>query len=245
MFTDVEARELRRRYTITRVDPDAETLVLEGVLHGDGPGAAWFAGAEPGAEIDVVGPRGQIELGPPGVHHVLVGDESGLPAFAEVLRSLPSDARATAVIEVASAAEEQPIETVADVELRWVHRDGRPTGRADLLIAALAELEPFAPPVQAYVLGESRTIVALAPALARLGVGRAETFVKGYWNRPAVCEESESRGGRFIRRAARTPPPTAHAERHCGDQADEQQHRQHVAEGGDHHRRGNAQPVDR
>ena len=184
VFTDVEDRELRRRYTITRVDPDAGTFVLEGVLHGDGPGAAWFARAEPGDEIDVVGPRGQIELAGESVTHVMVGDESGLPAFAELLRSLPADARATAVIEVASAAEEQRLETAAQVDVRWVHRDGAPTGRPDWLIAALAGIEPFSPPVQAYVLGESRTVVALAPALADLGVGRAETFVKGYWNRP-------------------------------------------------------------
>ena len=34
------------------------------------------------------------------------------------------------------------------------------------------------------MLGESRTVVALTPALAGLGVTRAQTFVKGYWNRP-------------------------------------------------------------
>ena len=65
-----------------------------------------------------------------------------------------------------------------------MHRDGALTGRPDLLIGALAAIEPFASPVQAYVLGESRAVVALTPALAALGVDRANTFVKGYWNRP-------------------------------------------------------------
>ena len=34
------------------------------------------------------------------------------------------------------------------------------------------------------MLGESRAVVALNPALAALGISRAQTFVKGYWNRP-------------------------------------------------------------
>ena len=145
VFADVEGRELRRRYTITRVDPAAQTFVLDGVLHGHGPGASWFATAEPGVEIDVIGPRGKIELAAPGSAHLFVGDESGLPAVAELLTSVPIGARATAVIEVASAAEEQPIVSAALADVRWVHRDGRPPGRPELLTAALAEVEPFAP----------------------------------------------------------------------------------------------------
>ena len=184
VFTDVGPRELRRRYTITRVDPPTLTLTLDGVLHGDGPGATWFASAAPGEEIDVFGPRGKIELASGEVVHLFVGDESGLPAFAELLAALPAGARAVAVIEVASAAEEQLLDTAAQAEVRWVHRDGRPAGRADLLTAALARVEPLTQPVQAYVLGESRAVVALGPALSALGVSRAQTFVKGYWNRP-------------------------------------------------------------
>jgi NADPH-dependent ferric siderophore reductase len=181
VFADVEGRELRRRYTITRVDPGAQTFVLDGVMHGHGPGASWFVTAQPGVEIDVIGPRGKIELAASADTHLFIGDESGLPAVAELLASLPNDARATAVIEIASAAEEQLIE---NADIRWVHRNGQPPGRPELLTAALALLDPIGAPVQAYVLGESRTVVALTPALAALGVSRAQTFVKGYWNRP-------------------------------------------------------------
>jgi NADPH-dependent ferric siderophore reductase len=70
------------------------------------------------------------------------------------------------------------------VDVRWVHRDGRDGGRADLLTAALTDLPRPDGPAQAYVLGESRAVVALNPALAALGISRAQTFVKGYWNRP-------------------------------------------------------------
>ncbi len=184
VFADPQGREIRRRYTITRVDPGAQTFALDGVLHGDGPGAAWFATTAPGAEIDVVGPRGKIELVPDVAWHLFVGDEAGLPAFLELLAGLPAGGRATAVIEVDSAAEEQPWTSAADADIRWVHRDGRPGGHTDLLTDALTGLPRPDGPAQAYVLGESRAVVALNPALAALGISRAQTFVKGYWNRP-------------------------------------------------------------
>jgi NADPH-dependent ferric siderophore reductase len=116
--------------------------------------------------------------------HLFVGDESGLPAFGELLAGLPSGARATVVVEVASAAEQQPLPSPAEVDVRWVHRNGQPAGRPELLAGALRAIEAVDGPAQAYVLGESRAVVALHPVLAELGIGRARTFVKGYWNRP-------------------------------------------------------------
>lgn len=184
VFTDAGGREIRRRYTITRVDPDRQTFALDGVLHGDGPGAAWFARAAPGYEIDVVGPRGQIELAPDMAWHLFVGDEAGLPAFLELLAALPVGSRATAVVEVDARVDEQPWVSAADVEVRWVHRNGRAGGHAELLTEALDGLPRPTGPAQAFVLGESRAVVALNPALAALGIDRAQTFVKGYWNRP-------------------------------------------------------------
>jgi NADPH-dependent ferric siderophore reductase len=184
VFADAAGREIRRRYTITRVDPAAQTFALDGVLHGDGPGAAWFATTAPGAQINVVGPRGKIDLVPGVGWHLFVGDEAGLPAFLELLAGLPAGARATAVLEVDSAAEEQPWVSAADVDVRWVHRDGRAGGHADLLSGALTGLARPDGLAQAYVLGESRAVVALNPALAALGISRAQTLVKGYWNRP-------------------------------------------------------------
>jgi NADPH-dependent ferric siderophore reductase len=206
VFTDDSGREIRRRYTITDVDPVARTLVLDGVLHGDGPGANWFASAVPGDEVSVVGPRGKIELAPDVNWHLFVGDESGLPAFTELLAVLPEGARATAVIEIADAAEEQPMVSPAAVDVRWVHRDGRAPGMPAALTEALnrvrapgdsagigrggdgggdtGAVDTLGGGAQAYVLGESRAVVALGPALAGLGITRAQTFVKGYWNRP-------------------------------------------------------------
>src|SRR4029079_16981765 len=58
--------------------------------------------------------------------HLLVGDESALPAIARSLESLPDGARAHAFIEVSGPEEEQKIDS--DVEVVWLHRGSRPVG---------------------------------------------------------------------------------------------------------------------
>ncbi len=65
---------------------------------------------------------------------------------------------------------------------RWVHRAGAPAGYPDLLAAALREVERPAGTGRAYLLGESRAVVALRPHVNDLGVPDDRIFLKGYWN---------------------------------------------------------------
>ena len=181
MLVDGTGRPVRRRYTLREVDPAAATVALDGVLHGAGPGAAWFAGAAVGDEVDVFGPRGKIVPADTD-WHLFVGDESGLPAFQELAAALPDSARAVLVVEVADAGEEQPVPARAGTAVTWIHRDGRPGGGSDLLSAALVDVRLPDGPGQAYLLGESRSVVALRPALAARGLSGSAVFLKGYWN---------------------------------------------------------------
>ena len=181
ILVDAAGRSVRRRYTLTRVDARARTVTLDGVLHGSGPGAAWFAEVAVGAEVEVFGPRGKIVL-VDRAWHLFIGDESGVPAFLELAAALPHRAVGVLVVEVADAGEEQPIPAGARVHATWVHRNGAPAGGSDLLAAALAGV-PLPPGGgQAYLLGESRAVVALRPALAARGLSGSDVFLKGYWN---------------------------------------------------------------
>ena len=56
VLSDDKGRPVRKRYTLRNVDPAAQTVDLDGILHGHGPGARWFAEAGPGTVIDGVGP---------------------------------------------------------------------------------------------------------------------------------------------------------------------------------------------
>jgi NADPH-dependent ferric siderophore reductase len=176
LLREPSGRRVKRRYTIRHARPHIGELDLDVLLHGDAPGSRWGADARAGDEVEFQGPRGKLELRP-APWHLLIGDESALPAIAAISESLPDAEHAVAVLEVQDAADELPVR--ADV--RWVHRRDTPAGSADLLAAAVADLE-VAPDARAYLMGESRAMVALRAALEARGVEHDAVFVKGYWN---------------------------------------------------------------
>ena len=177
LLREQNGRRVKRRYTIRRFWPEGGELDVDVVLHGDGPGARWGATARPGDAVEFQGPRGKLELRP-APWHLLVGDESALPAIAAIAEALNAAAEpALAVVEVHDAAEEQPV--AADV--RWVHRAGTAPGGAELLEAALTGLQP-PDGARAYLLGESRAMIALRPLVEAAGIAHENVFVKGYWN---------------------------------------------------------------
>lgn len=178
VLTDDSGRPGRRRYTLRHVDRAAGTVDLDGILHGHGPGARWFADVAVGDHAEAIGPRGKLEL-QPADWHLFVGDEAGLPAFAELARALPGEQCGLAIIEVTDAADEVAVD---GVDVRWVHRGDRPPGSSELLAAALGELDEPTGVGAGYLLGESRAVVALRPELARLGLEGPAVFLKGYWN---------------------------------------------------------------
>src|SRR5690606_7526943 len=62
-----------------------------------------------------------------------VADETGLPAAAAILESLPEGTIARGFAEVASPEERQPLPVAASFSLPWLHRDGAPAGTTTLL----------------------------------------------------------------------------------------------------------------
>jgi NADPH-dependent ferric siderophore reductase len=176
LLREENGRRVKRRYTIRPARADDGELDLDVVLHGAGPGAGWGATAAEGDEVEFHGPRGKLELRPAAAH-LLIGDESALPAFAAIRAALPDHEPATAVVEVTDATDELPIAAPTT----WVHRGARPPGGAELLLAALAQ-HPVDPHARAYLLGETRAMVALRAHLEERGVEHDAIFVKGYWN---------------------------------------------------------------
>jgi NADPH-dependent ferric siderophore reductase len=176
LLREPSGRRVKRRYTIRHARPEVGELDLDVLLHGDGPGARWGAAARAGDEVEFQGPRGKLELRTAPAH-LLIGDESALPAIAAICEALPDGEPAQAVIEVRDATDELPV----PAEVRWVHRGGVPAGGAELLRAGVDGLEiPAA--ARAYLMGETRAMVALRGVLEARGVDHDAVFVKGYWN---------------------------------------------------------------
>lgn len=177
LLREPTGRRVKRRYTIRHHRPDSGEIDLDVLLHGAGPGSRWGEQAAPGDSVEFQGPRGKLEVRP-AAWHLLCGDESALPAIAAIGEALPDDVHAVAVIEVRDESDELPV--AADT--RWVHRGDHPPGTPDLLVPAVAELDLSFADTHAYLMGETRSMVALRGLLEERGVAHDAIFVKGYWN---------------------------------------------------------------
>ena len=178
-LTDETGGGVRRRYTVRELDNAGRRLSLDFVLHGHGPGARWAERVEIGAALQVFGPRGKVAMSPAG-WQLYLGDESALPAIAEMAAALPPSSSGVAVIEVNDANERQPVPGPLDV--RWAFRDGVPAGAARLLEESLGAVSIPGADRHAFVFGESRVVRRLRDELRARGLGASELTAKGYWN---------------------------------------------------------------
>jgi len=174
-------RPVRRRYTIRDIDAAHGLLTLGIVRHEGGPGERWVATARAGDQIEGIGPRGKIFPAEGVAWHLFAGDFSALPAYFAMAGSLPAGQRATVILEVPGPGDEQELKAAADVELAWLHSDGRLPGDPAALTAALAEVTLPPQAGHAYLAGEARLVLALREALAGRGLPADQVSPKAYW----------------------------------------------------------------
>ncbi|OLT09970.1 hypothetical protein BJF78_29550 [Pseudonocardia sp. CNS-139] len=192
-------RPALRNYTVRRFDPATGELDVDFVLHGDeGPASAWAGRAAPGDPLGVYPDAATAEV-PDGTDwQLLVADETGLPAVGAILEGLAPGTRAVAFVEIADPDEEQDLRSGADVDLVWLHRDGVPAGRSDVVVTALAAAQLPPGPVFAWVAGESGMVKAVRRHLvSERGVPRKRVEFSGYWlhrehDTPAFTAELEA-----------------------------------------------------
>ncbi|MER6951300.1 siderophore-interacting protein [Nonomuraea sp. NPDC000554] len=170
-----------RTYTVRFWDSDTRELTLDFVYHGDeGLAGPWAARAVPGDELFMIGPGGGYVPEPSAGWHLLVGDESALPAIAASVEALPAGAPAHVFIEVEEPEEEQKLPTYGDVRVTWLHRAGGPVGKA--LVAAVRGLDFPEGDVQAFVHGEAAFVKQLRRHLrVERGIPLERLSISGYW----------------------------------------------------------------
>ena len=172
-----------RAYTVRAWDAAAGELTVDVVHHGDeGLAGPWAAALRPGDEVLFTGPGGAYAPDPAADWHLLVGDESALPAIAAALERLPVGAPATVIVEVDGPADELPLASPGAVTLSWLHRAGRPVGEA--LVDAVRALDFPPGAVHAFVHGEAGFVKELRRLLrVERGVPRDALSISGYWRR--------------------------------------------------------------
>jgi NADPH-dependent ferric siderophore reductase len=191
----------RRHYAIRRFDREELRLDLDLVTHGASPGVRWAQSARIGDPVLAEGPHGRIAVNPRADWHLFAGDESALPAIAAMLEALPARTHAYALIEVAGPEEEQPLDTAAELEALWVHRQVPPGAASAELVDQTAAFKPPAGVGQVYLLGETATVRAQREALFARGFPSARILAEGYW-RPGRAG-GRDRIGRLERREHR------------------------------------------
>ncbi len=128
-------KPVMRDYTPRRYDAKAGTLEIDFALHLAGPATRWAEQARPGQRLGVGGPRGSFIV-PTGFDwHLMIGDDTALPAIARRLEELPAGAHAEVIVEVDGPADLFEFRTQADVEVTWVHREGAAADAIPLLDA--------------------------------------------------------------------------------------------------------------
>ena len=185
---DGEPEFASRDYTPRSYDPQAKTLAIEFVIHDAGPATRWAEQSEPGQVLRIGGPRGSFVIPTDFDWHLLVGDDTALPAIARRLEELPAGARAIALVEVDGPADQVRIESEADVTVRWLHRHGAEAGTPELLSGALGSLEWPRGDYYAWVACELLTAKVLrAQLIADHRANPKWMRAAGYWRRGSVA----------------------------------------------------------
>jgi NADPH-dependent ferric siderophore reductase len=173
-----------RTYTALFPDVDAGTLAIDFVVHGDeGVAGPWARRAAPGDVLLANGPGGAYRPDPEADWHLLVGDESAVPAITAALAVLPEDAVTRVVVLVDSPADEPDLPVPAKGELVFVHRSAG--GGDGALLAAVRALDWPAGRVHVFAHGEAQEIMhRVRPYLfGERGLARDQVSVSGYWRR--------------------------------------------------------------
>ena len=177
-----------RDYTPRRYDPAAGELTIEFALHGAGPAADWAAAAAPGQTATVGGPRGSFIIPLDYDWHLLVGDETAMPAIARRLEELPSGARATVIVQAGDPADERNFTSAAAVNLQWVRTSAA-------LVDAVKALQLPWGEGYAWCAGEATTTATLRSILVDdKGHNRHAIRAAAYWKQGAAAHHENLEG---------------------------------------------------
>ncbi len=175
------AEPVRRDYTPRHFDTAARELTIEFALHGDGPAAHWAAQAAPGQHATIGGPRGSFIIPLDHDWHLLVGDETALPAIARRLEELPAGTRAIVILQVRDPADRRALHSAATLGVEWV-------ADAPALIAAVRALTLPRGDGYAWCAGEAATTATLRRILVEeKGHDRHAIRAAAYWKQGAVA----------------------------------------------------------
>ncbi|HEY9559052.1 MAG TPA: siderophore-interacting protein [Acidimicrobiales bacterium] len=184
-----EHRPVGRRYTIRRWDPVERLVTIDFVVHGDvGQAGRWASRAQVGDILQMTGPNGGYAPSTTHPWHLMVGDESALPAIAASLERVREDVLALAFVTIDGPDHELDLTCPGKLELRWVHRSAEGATADALVEAVQAATFPSGTP-DVFVHGEASEVRAVRRhLLGERGVPKEGVSISPYWRRKFTDE---------------------------------------------------------
>ena len=110
---------VRRDYTPRRFNVQQQTLTIEFALHGQGAVSDWARQAAVGQSVTIGGPRGSMIVPLDYDWHLLVGDDSALPAIHRRLEELPTGVQARAFVLLDDEGDRRELKSRATLDVQW------------------------------------------------------------------------------------------------------------------------------
>lgn len=163
-----------RAYTIRRICPVINELVLDFVQHGEGPAASWSRSAKEGDIIRIAGPREGIAL--KGIQSLLLfGDETAIPGIFGIIEALDENVTVQVFIVKETEASYAPPHTLAALSLNWLKGD------EDLAAQVTSWIQNNSPD-HVWGAGEHSVVIPLRKHLFQtFGRSRKDTTITAYW----------------------------------------------------------------
>lgn len=185
-FPEGAPRPLVRDYTPRSFDAEKGELAIDFATHHDGPASNWAKSAKAGDRAWIAGPRGSFIVPFTYDWHLLIADDTGLPALAGRLEEMPAGTRVVALIEVETDADRLELTTRADASIVWVTQQSASGTDHGALKAALRQFELPKGDFFSWVACESQTAKEVRAILVgECGANPKWTRASGYWRRGA------------------------------------------------------------
>ncbi|WP_397474248.1 siderophore-interacting protein [Pusillimonas sp.] len=186
-YADDAPRPVMRDYTPRRYDPAKQELDIDFVLQHSGPATDWAAAASVGDELGVGGPRGSFVI-PTGFDwHLLIGDETAMPAIGRRLEELPQGVQALVIVKTRDEASRIDFHAGCNLRTQWVSDDASaPADGMDPLERAVRALE--LPEGEGYIwaAGEYSPIQKVREHLVKeRGIDKGRIRAASYWRKEA------------------------------------------------------------
>ncbi|WP_328661012.1 siderophore-interacting protein [Streptomyces sp. NBC_00334] len=153
----------------------------------EGRAAIWACAAKPGDALALLDQGILFDCPPDASEVIVVADETGLPATASILRSLPEGTVGRLIQEIPTDDDRRELDAPAGMTVSWVvRREGTPVPGA----AALRELGRLTRADAlgyAFVVGESTLATEGRRHLHRLGLPKDRITFSGFWKHEAMA----------------------------------------------------------